>query len=145
MGVDTVTAQHRWYLQTINDDRDPTQTFLEELESELRTWLEMGDHVIVGGDVNQNVLHQDIRELFKRNGMHNVLDTKHQLERAPATFMFGQDMIEGLWATHDIKIKRCGYFAPGKMSPGNHSLLWMDISYHSVLGHSPILPQTFKA
>ena len=101
--------------------------------------------MIVGGDVNQNVLHPDIRDMFERNGMHNVLDTKHQLDHAPATFMFGQEVIDGLWATHNIDVKRCGYFAPGEMSPGDHSLLWMDISYHSVLGHSPILPQTFKA
>ena len=78
--------------------------------------------------------------------MHNVLDSKHQLAHAPATFMFGQEVIDELcMATHDIDIKRCGYFAPGKMNPGDHFLLWMDISYHLVLGHSPILPQTFKA
>ena len=45
----------------------------------------------------------------------------------------------------NVEIKQCGYFAPGDMNPGDHSLLEMDILYNSVLGHSPILPQTFKA
>ena len=107
----------------------------------------MGDHIVAGGNSNQNVLHYDIQELFEHNHMVNVFASCHDLHTAPLTFMYGQEVINGLWATTGIKVTWCGYLAPGKLVPGNHSLLWMDVTYESTLQHQhlPILPQTFQA
>ena len=41
-------------------------------------------------------------------------------------------------------VSQCGYLEPGEF-PGDHSLLWADISYASALGHHPPNPQTFEA
>ena len=59
--------------------------------------------------------------------------------------MFGQLVIDGLWATPAVSVQSCGYFAPGNMAPGDHSLLWMDVFYDSVLGRIPPLPLTLMA
>jgi hypothetical protein len=56
-GALTVAAQHRQYFQSRNDDRDPLAAFLEDFEVELQEWLYQGDHVIVGGDINDDVSH----------------------------------------------------------------------------------------
>ena len=144
-GAETVAAQHQRYLQSINDDRDPRTAFMEDFEQELQEWLTSGDHIVVGGDLNQDVLHAEIRSVFERNGMCNVIDARHNLTNAPATFMFGNTVIDGLWATPGVQVSKCGFFAPGDGAPGDHSLLWMDVAYESVLGKSPTLPQTFRA
>lgn len=143
-GAETVAAQQKQYMQTVNDDRDPRTAFLEDFEQELQSWLAKGDHVIVGGDLNQKVSHQVIQDIFARHGLVNVIGTKHDMSEAPATFMYGSKVIDGLWATPGIQVSECGYFAPGDIS-GDHSLLWMDVSYESALGHRPPTPQTFKA
>ena len=78
--------------------------FLENFELELQSWLALGDHIIVGGDINQDVFHTDIKDLFAHNGLYNVLDAKHGLTQPPATFMFGQSVIDGLWATPAIYV-----------------------------------------
>ena len=77
--------------------------------------------------------------------MVNALTLQHDLQDAAATFMYGQYPIDGLWVTHGITVTRCGYLAPGDNVPGDHSLVWMDVTYDSTLHHSPVLPQTFKA
>ena len=144
-GAETVAAQHRQYLQSVNDDRDPRTAFMEDLEMELQDWLSKGDHIILGGDLNQEVLHPEIQEMFARNGMVNAIGTRHDMSSAPATFMFGNRTIDGLWVTPGVEVKRCGLFAPGDQAPGDHSLMWLDVSYESALGHRPVTPHTFRA
>ena len=91
------------------------------------------------------MLHQDIQEMFERNHMVNVIASHHDLRSAPPTFMYGQDVIDGLWATIGVTVSCCGYLAPGEQVPGDHSLLWMEVTYESMLRHFPILPFTFQA
>ena len=104
----------------------------------------MGDHIVVGGDINQPVLHHDIQEMFKRNHLVNAFASRHDLATAPPTFMYGQEVIDNLWVTTGINVMRCGYLAPGKLVPGDHSLLWMDVTYESTLHHLPILLHTVQ-
>jgi exonuclease III len=144
-GEETVASQHKQYFQSINDDRDPRSAFLEDFEQELQEWLALGDNVIIGGDLNKEVTSPIISELFERNGLVNTIHEKHDLSQAPATFMHGSTVIDGIWATPGIQVHKCGYFAPGDVAVGDHSFLWMDVSYESALGHKPSLPQTFQA
>ena len=85
--------QHQQYLQKVNNDRDPCTTFLEDFEAKLKTWLTLGNHIFVGSDLNQNVLDQEVWDVFEQHGLLNVLDTKHNLSHAPATFMYGQELM----------------------------------------------------
>jgi hypothetical protein len=64
-GEHTVWAQHKEYLQLINDNRDPRQAWLEDFEDELALWMEAGDHIVIGGNVNEDIFHEDITSLFK--------------------------------------------------------------------------------
>jgi exonuclease III len=143
-GALTVASQHRQYFQTQNDDRDPRVAFLEDFEVELQEWIDSGDHVIVGGDINKDVSHPDIGALFLRHGLHNVIFSHHDRINAPPTFSWGNRVIDGLWATAALDISACGYFAPGETT-SDHSLLWMDVSYDSALGHTLPFPSTFQA
>jgi hypothetical protein len=143
-GALTVASQHRQYFQTQNDDRDPRVAFLEDFEVELQEWIDLGDHVVVGGDINEDVSHPDIEALFLRHGLHNVIFSHHDRSNAPPTFSRGNRVIDGLWATAALDISACRYFAPGETT-SDHLLLWMDVFYDSALGHNPPFPSTFQA
>jgi hypothetical protein len=49
-----------------------------------------------------------------------------------------------MWGTPGITIEQGGYLEPGDF-PGNHSLLWVDISYKNALGHNPPKPSPPQA
>ena len=78
-----VYAQHRETLQDNNDGREPHQAFLEDLKLALEAWLETGDHIVVGGDVNESVLHPSIVDLFTGCGLMNLIFDMHGSDRAP--------------------------------------------------------------
>ena len=89
-GAEPVASQHHQYFQSVDDDCNPCSAFLEDFETELWGWLVLGDHIIIGGDINQPILHHDIQELFAHNHMANVLASCHNQRNAPATFMYSQ-------------------------------------------------------
>ena len=37
---------------------------MEDFEKELKEWIVMGDHIVVAGDMNDNVFHADVEGLF---------------------------------------------------------------------------------
>ena len=64
-GIISVPAQHKRYLQERNDNREPRQAFREDLATEIDKWLQEGNQLIIGGDVNTNVNHHSIETLFE--------------------------------------------------------------------------------
>jgi len=140
-GVLSVSTQHKTYLQSHNDDRHPRQAFLEDLEEELQSWIAMGDQIILSGDINDNIFDRHIVELFERHNMTNIIFDRHDPTHAPTTYYRTRSnrIVDGMWATPGITITRGGYLEPGDF-PGNHSLIWADISYACALGHNPPTP-----
>ena len=89
-GIVSVHAQHKRYLQSKNDDRHPRIAFKEDLAEELQQWIDAGDHLIVGGDVNEDVLHPSITGLFDPHGMVNAVYHRHSANNAPPTYFWTQ-------------------------------------------------------
>ena len=142
----SVYAQHKQYFQTINRDIDPREAFIQDLDSELTEWLAAGDQIIIGGDLNNSVLSTSVQNFFRKHHMHNLIFARHDPSHAPATYRrsTADKVIDGLWATPNIHAERCGYMEAGEF-PGDHSALWVDITYTHALGHDPPLPQTMAA
>ena len=41
--------------------------WLEDFEAELTDWINEGDHhIVISGDMNEDIFHEDIRGLFER-------------------------------------------------------------------------------
>ena len=78
-GEMSVYAQHKKYLQDHDDDRDPRRAFIEDFTQELGEWIEMGDNIVVGGDVNESVFHHTIASVFQQFHMRNVVFDMHLL------------------------------------------------------------------
>ena len=68
-GIVSVPAQHKAYLQSKDDDRPPRTAFKEDLSAELLQRHSTGDHIIVGGDVNESIFHQSISSIFQEVDM----------------------------------------------------------------------------
>ena len=145
-GAQSVYAQHKNYLQTKNDDRDPRTAFREDLKSELENWIEEGDQIIVGGDVNESVFHPDIQDIFQTFQMRNIIFDLHGANNAPTTYYRTTSgrIVDGIWTTPGISARRGGFLEPGDF-PGDHSLLWIDVTYDSALGHNPPHPVSPQA
>jgi hypothetical protein len=137
-GALTVWSQHKIYLQAHNDDRDPCDAIFEDLGAHIiKQWILDGDQVVVGGDLNHQVLSNQVIDMFATFHMTNIVFDKHGSTGAPSTYYLHEDgrIVDGLWGTPGLRATRCGYLRP-ETFPGNHSLVWADISYHSALGHN---------
>jgi hypothetical protein len=136
-----VWSQHKTYLQNQNDDRDPRTAFLKDLKKEIQAWKEEGDQILVYGDLNHDVSSQTIVSIFKELEMTNLIYKRHEGEEAPSTYYRGRNgsVVDGIWGTPGLKASFGGYLCPGEF-PGDHSLLWVDISYQAALGHDPPIP-----
>jgi hypothetical protein len=145
-GKIAVWSQQKTYLQNHNDDRDPRKAFMEDLKSHIRQSIKEGDQVIVCGDLNHNVFSKTVTTFFESLNMTNLIYDKHNPSEAPSTYFLNEEgkIVDGIWGTPGLKAARCGYLRPEEF-PGNHSLLWMDISYQVALGYNPPRPQTFGA
>ena len=140
-GVTSVWAQHKAHLQDLNDDRDPRVAFREDLQQQIQEWVDRGDQLVIGGDVNESVPHPSVSSMFQETGLVNSAFSIHSPEQAPTThYRNGSSkVIDGIWSTTGIRIQRGGYLEP-RDAPGDHSLVWIDISHEDALGHNP--PQT---
>ncbi len=140
-GETSVCAVQKSAMQENNDDRHPRKAFLEDLKTELQTWIDEGDQIIVGGDINESVFHKSVTDLFNSFDMRNLIFDLHDPTDAPKTYFYTSEgrVIDGLWGTPGIQAHRAGYLEPKEFT-GNHSLLWVDISYNSALGHEPLKP-----
>jgi exonuclease III len=145
-GKIAVWTQQKTYFQIHNDDRDPRRAFMEDLKMHVKQWIKDGDQVLVCGDLNHSVFSRTVVTLFEDLGMSNLIYDKHDAKTAPSTYFLDEEgkIVDGIWGTPGLKATRCGYLRPEEF-PGNHSLLWADISYQSALGHNPPRPQTFEA
>jgi hypothetical protein len=141
-----VHEQQRCYLQQTNDDRPVRTAFREDFADALASWLQAGDQIIVGGDVNESVFHQSILNIFQAHAMRNFIFDMHPSPTPKKTYLMSNEhrVVDRLWATPGIQVTRCGYLELREFT-GNHSLLWADISFASALGHNPPDPITPQA
>lgn len=140
-GERTAWAQHQAHLNDQNDDRDPRTAFLEDLKLEIQEWLSEGDQIIVGGDINDEVRSEPINQFFEDLGLHNLIFQRHEASGAPTTYFRNENnkVMDSMWGTANITAIKCGYLEPCDF-PGDHSAVWVDISYNCALGHTPPPP-----
>jgi len=114
---------------------------MEDLEAQIQEWIQEGNQVIVGGDLNEEIRGPAIKDFFSNLGMHNLIFQKHEEAEAPTAFFQNKSgkVLDGVWGTANISATKCGYLEPCDF-PRDHSTVWMDISYNCALGHNPPLP-----
>jgi hypothetical protein len=89
-----------------------------------------GNHLIIAGDINENVELSQTEELFLALGMREVI-------KIPTSYVYTnmkREPIDGIWASKDLHINGVGYALFGYGCGSDHHLLWADFSYHTTFG-----------
>ena len=110
----------------VNDDRDPYDAFLEDLGKEMDEWLEAGDNLIIGGDMNEDIFGEKVTSLFEERGLVNLIFTKHDPTGFPATYNRNKSgiIIDGIWGTPGLQVICCGYLEANDNFSGDHWMAW---------------------
>ena len=139
----SVYAQHKRYLLSQDDDRDPREAFLEDLQKEIRQWIATGDQIILCGDFNEDVLGANLTTYFEELGMHHLIFQRHDSSRAPPTYYNNTSgtAVDGVWSTIGLEPLRGGYLEKDDF-PGDHRPIWFELSYTDAFGHTP--PKIWK-
>ncbi len=137
-GEQLVYQQHVTYFNSIGDQQDPQQAFLDDFEDASSSWIQKGEQLLIGGDINDDVMSPRIQQFFQKHGLRNLIFTRHPASQAPETYFRNtqEESVDGLWATENIVIARGGYLDYPDL-PGDHRGLWGDIPITSFLGHQP--------
>ena len=136
-------SKQKAFLLSTDEYRCPRDALLEDLGTELDSWLANGDHIIVCGDWNEDVLGPTITDFFASRQMHNMVFALHNPQEAPETCRTNQSntSVDGIFATPGIIPTKAGYMSYSD-SPADHRVLWFDVEFQHVFGHAP--PQIWK-
>ena len=145
-GIGTVWTQHCRYMRAANQvsSPDPIQQFDIDLTAEIQKWKLMGDNIIIGIDMNEDVRDCNLSKVLQENDFRNAILTAHPSESPPATFNRNRSRIpiDAIWVTPNLDITRAGFMpfdggSPSAPSDG-HRMLWIEVDNYSFLGkHIP--------
>ena len=112
---------------------DPIQSFWDDLETDIRKWIDEGDHIVLCGDWNRKVNGNLLKSFMTSLGLKEAIQHVHG-EDAPATYQRGRNCIDGIFVTNELLGCRGGYLAFGTI-PGDHRGIWLDIPQDIFLGY----------
>jgi hypothetical protein len=139
-----VYAQHAKFFNTIDQNICPRQAFLDDLQQEIVKLQELGHHIILMLDGNEDMRHGPMQRLFQSLQLREVILERHG-QRAPSTYKRNTNdvPIDGIWASLSVQISAGGYFGFDEIIEGtDHRALWIDLTYKIAFGcdkYSPII------
>jgi len=67
--VFSVYAQHGRYFDMLKDDVCPWHAFVRDIGKELDAWLEMGNHIVIALDANEDMRQGPVSDAFRKRGL----------------------------------------------------------------------------
>ena len=148
LGPETVYAQHERLLSKTNPN-DPREDILTTLHSEIRNWIQQGDHIILCMDANDDVRQPRLRQFTQSLGMKDAILSQHSNPPATCDKNTQRQPIDAIWTTPGLTPVFSGYLPFHKGCPSDHRMLWIDLVQDTFLGHSTKLaipkPRRLKA
>ena len=105
--------------------------FVHDLIGEAVKWLETGDQLVIGGDVNEDVRTCPLSQRLKALGLVELLTNTHGID-GPPTYNRGSAPINGIYVSPTLQGLRCGY----NKFVWDHRLLWIEIPMTVAFGHN---------
>ena len=110
--------------------REPRKAFVEDLMKQIQEWLEMGDQLVIGIDVNEDVRTCQLQKDMQALGLYEAIIERHGL-KGPPTHRVGAVPIDGMFVTSDLLHCPSQYVS----NFSDHLALMMDIPVITALGH----------
>ena len=142
-GTGSAWSQHvRFYRSEGTQDPNPRTLVIEELCTAIRSWMDDGDHVVLGMDVNEDVRDGFCNNQLANIGMFEAIIRNHPTKSVPATCnkdRISRRPIDSIWASPGVDIVRCGFlpYHSYKGFDSDHRMVWVEIDNASILGHYP--------
>ena len=119
---------------------DPRKIFDDHLIEAVKEWMDLGDNVIIGIDMNDDVRTGHLAKRLNVIGLQDGILKLHPNSSPPSTFD-GNDSrtpIDAIFVSAAVEIRRGGYMPfdsgiPSAPSDG-HRMLWVEIDNYSILG-----------
>jgi hypothetical protein len=125
--------QQRFILDSLEREEDPIEAFDMDLIHIIKKWLSLGDQVILGIDVNEDVRNGSFaRRLRVECGLQEIMIKNHGND-LPNTYARGSIPIDGLFVSRSLSNCPNGYTD----IICDHRMLWMDVPMELALGYIP--------
>ena len=127
-------AQQRRYWRLRNNSTCPRKLFRTQLISQLKTWREEGDKIILFIDSNENMADGPLQRMLAGPDLE-MTDAIYQRSQmpGPATFVRGTRQIDAVWTTPDVQVE-AACFTPFYFGIGDHRGIIIDIPKVSLIG-----------
>jgi hypothetical protein len=111
----------------------------EDLYQEAVTWIDQGNHLVIGMDAKEDIHTGATAEFFQALGMKEATLSWHPRKSPPATYNRNRQRqpIDGIWVTPGLKPAGAGYCAFGDGCPSDHRVLWINLLYEDAFGYTP--------
>ena len=111
--------------------------------------MELGDTIIIGIDMNEDVQTGKLAKKLQALGIRELILLTHSAASPSATFIRNtlRTPIEGLWGTETVEVFRARYLpfnsGPPAAPSDGHRLIWAEVCNCSILGKQ--IPYSTKA
>lgn len=132
-GATTVYQQQK---RALNDNScNPRELFFQDLSEEIQAFHQAGYNVVLGADLNEDVLSRRVRIFLEQTGLWNPILDIHGTN-SPATHARNESFvaIDAILCSRGLKPSYCGYSAVGEACASDHVQLWIDFSKEELFG-----------
>jgi hypothetical protein len=117
----SVWHQQQYYANCNNLQGLPHERWIQDLKTELQTWMAHGDSIILMADFNEDVRTGKTVDSLKQLGLVDNIVASHA--STTPTFTRGSTTINTILASQEIRMETGGYVR----TPSDHLCVWMDI------------------
>ena len=134
VGIHTVWSQQLHYYRNKGErNPDPLTHFDDDLINELKNWMGIGDVIILGIDMNEDVRKGKLAVRLKNLGLKDLILGTHTKLSPPATYHRNKSRIpiDTFFGSSTVEVNRAGYLpfdaeSPAALSDG-HRLVWIEV------------------
>ena len=124
MGPLSAWSQQRRILDLHHIEKDPREAFVDDLVTALSQWMEQGDMIVLGIDLNEPIGQARFTSELARLGIVEILSYQHS--PTPPSYSRGSTTIDGLYVSRDLQESSCGFLP----MLNDHRPVWIDIPFH---------------
>ena len=137
-GPSSVWNQQLSWIHEQGLDTDPHRLFESDLLASLRTWIDGGDQIWLGIDVNGDSVSGQLARKLTDLGLINLLAHQHGTDLPHSCSRSSMDKapIDSVFVSSTLKTGRSGMLSFDESPSDNHRVLWHDIPESALFGHS---------